>query len=160
MERRGPKSLGNLPLSNYHKNLMQTGQEQSFVNSDLNLSVTSQHQCEELRISQMRPSMGQIQNNKEAPQPLIPNFSSTYTISKTNDFLAKKKRRGNKSIFLTEFSKIKIVKRAVEKMKQGSSFYLGKLLKKINLQIIGDVVGQSSLLNMRVVFFLLKNLYF
>lgn len=159
MQRKGPKALGNLPLSEYHKNFMRTGQEQSFVNSELHSSVTSQHQCEELHIYQMSPSIGQTTHNKGDPQPFIPNLRSTVTESKATDFLAKKKTNGKKSIFLTEFSKIKIVRRAIDKMKQGSSFYLGKLLKKINLEIIGDVVGQSSLLGFGVVF-LLKILFF
>lgn len=149
--KRGPIIFNHPPPSFFQECFKKTGQEQSII-SYINPSNEQIEKSQKLISSKDIPPSLNLNLNllkKDCTMAILPERDKNMTNAGINVKSTPKLKP--KSIF-NHLARLNLIKRAVETMKQGSSIFLSKMLKKINFQIVGDVAcehfeGKAKVLN-------------
>lgn len=140
--KRGPIIFNHPPPSFFQECIKKTGQEQSII-SYMNPSDEQIENSRKLIFPKdIHPSLNLLK--KDFAMPILPEKDKSITkadksITKTDYVKSTPKIKSKKNVF-KQIAHLNVIKRVIETMKQGSSVYLSKMLKKTNFQIVGDIV--------------------
>lgn len=143
----GPKIQNILPISPFQKNFISRSVPESVASGLSNRS----NKLEQIDYT-IENTSPKIQINLDATENfVIPNKNIkeiSFGKRLKNQFTIKKDI-SKRSVF-NEFGRMKIVKKFVNKMEGARTFFSGKLLKKINFELIGDITCKSYMLKSNV----------